>query len=66
MGAADGKLATIIAAVSPAALGMGVLLLVAGFVGLRLRKGEAASLPAAVGFYGGTVGVALLRQAGLL
>lgn len=40
MGAADGKLATIIAAVSPAALGMGVLLLVAGFVGLRLRKGE--------------------------
>jgi len=61
MGAADGKLATIIAAVSPAALGVGVLLLVMGFVGLRLRRGEATSLPAVVGFYAGTVGLVLVE-----
>lgn len=66
MGGADGKLATIIAAVSPMALGVGVLLLVAGFVGLRMRKGDSASLPAAVGFYGGAVGMALLVGVGLL
>lgn len=52
MGAADGKLATLITATSPVALGLGVLLLVAGFVGLRLWKGGSASLPAAVEFYG--------------
>ena len=66
MGGADGKLATTIAAVSPAALGMGVLLLVLAFLGMRLRRGKAASLPAAVGFYGGAVGMALLVGVGLL
>ena len=59
MGAADGKLATCMAAVSPMALGVGVLLLVAGFVGMRLSRGEAASLPAAVAFCGGAVAMAL-------
>jgi Flp pilus assembly protein protease CpaA len=59
MGAADGKMATLIAAVSPIALGMGVLLLVLGFVGVRLWRGQSASLPAGVAFYGGAVGVAL-------
>ena len=66
MGGADGKLATLVAAVSPAALGMGVLLLVLAFLGMRLDKGEAASLPAAVGFYAGTVGVTLLAHTALL
>jgi Flp pilus assembly protein protease CpaA len=59
MGAADGKLATCMAAVSPAALGVGVLLLVVGFLGMRLWQGRSASLPAAVGFYGGAVAMAL-------
>lgn len=66
MGAADGKLATCIAAVSPAALGVGVLLLVVGFVGLRLWTGRSASLPAAVGFYGGAAIASLLVEWGLL
>lgn len=48
------------AAVSPAALGMGVLLLVLAFLGIRLYKGEAAPLPAAVGFYGGAIAAFLL------
>ncbi|MBI3957340.1 MAG: hypothetical protein HY328_00925 [Chloroflexi bacterium] len=61
MGAADGKLATLVAATSPAALGMGVTLLVLGFVGVRLRKEESASLPAAVGFSGGAVIVQILH-----
>ncbi len=60
MGAADGKLATCLAALSPAALGLGVLLLVVGFVGLRLRRGESASLPAAMGFYGGALAMQIL------
>lgn len=60
MGAADGKLATIIAAVSPVALGVGVLFLVLAFVGLRLRRGEAASLPAAVALYVGAISAFLL------
>lgn len=60
MGGADGKLATTVAAVSPTALGMGVLLLVLAFLGMRLRRGKAASLPAAVGFYGGAVVAAML------
>ena len=64
MGGVDGKLATLVAAVS--SMAMGVLLLVAGFVGLRLYKGEAASLPATVGFYGGVMVVALLVDWGLL
>ena len=59
MGAADSKLATCIAALSPTVLGLGGLLLVVGFVGLRLRQGEATSLPAAVGLYGGAVVMAL-------
>ena len=65
MGAADGKLATIIAAVSPAALGVGVLLLVTGFVGMRMWQGRSVSLPAAVGLYGGAVVVALFENWGL-
>lgn len=65
MGAADAKLATLLAATSPAVLGLGVLFLVAGFVGLRLRRGEATSLPAAVAFYGGALGVSLAEAVGM-
>jgi Flp pilus assembly protein protease CpaA len=64
MGAADGKLATVIAAVSPPALGVGVALLLVGFVAQRLHRGEATSLPAAVAFYGGALGVALAEAVG--
>jgi len=60
MGGADGKLATLVAAVSPSALGMGILLLVLAFLAMRLRRGKAASLPAAVGFYGGAIAAFLL------
>jgi Flp pilus assembly protein protease CpaA len=59
MGAADGKMATLIAAVSPLALGMGGVLLALGFVGMRLWRGQSVSLPAGVAFYVGAVGVAL-------
>jgi len=59
MGGADGKLAPLLAAVSPPALGVGVVLLLLAFLGMRLRRGEATSLPAAVAFYGGALGVAL-------
>jgi Flp pilus assembly protein protease CpaA len=59
MGAADGKMATLIAAVSPVALGIGGLVLALGFVGMRLWKGKSVSLPAGVAFYVGAVGVAL-------
>jgi Flp pilus assembly protein protease CpaA len=62
MGAADGKIATMLAAASPAALGLSVLFLVVGFVAMRLRRGESVSLPAAVAFYGGSVGVAVVQQ----
>ena len=49
MGAADGKIATVLAAASPAALGLSVLFLVAGFVGIRLRRGEEGMSSAACG-----------------
>lgn len=42
LGGPTAELATLIAAVSPAALGVGVLWLVAGCAGLRLHTGEAA------------------------
>lgn len=64
MGAADGKMATLIAAVSPLALAIGGLFLALGFVGMRLQKGESASLPAGVAFYAGAVGVALATAIG--
>lgn len=59
MGAADGKMATCIAAVSPLALGMGGLFLALGFVSMRLWRGKSASLPAGIAFYAGAVGMAL-------
>ena len=46
LGGADGKIATVVAAVSPPALALTGLLLLAGFIGQRLRK-KAHSLPAA-------------------
>ena len=62
MGAADGKIATVLAAASPGALGLSVLFLVVGFVAMRLRRGKSVSLPAAVAFYGGAVGVVMVQQ----
>ncbi|MBI1299742.1 hypothetical protein GC175_32865 [bacterium] len=61
IGAADGKIATVLAAASPVALGLSVLVLVVGFVDMRLRRGESVSLPAAVAFYGGSVVMALVE-----
>ena len=46
LGGADGKLAAVIAAVSPPALALSGLLLLAGFIVKRLR-GQPGSLPAA-------------------
>ena len=60
MGAADGKLATIIAAVNPLALGICVVLLVVWFLCLRLYTRESGSLPAAVAFYVGAISALLL------
>ena len=60
MGAADGKLATLIAAVSPATLGMGVVFLVVWFLCVRLRRGASGSLPAAVALYVGAISAFLL------
>lgn len=61
MGAADGKMATALAAVSPPALGISVLLLTLGFVRMRLWNGKRTSLPAGVAFYGGMVGNVLMQ-----
>jgi Flp pilus assembly protein protease CpaA len=65
MGAADGKMATCIAAVSPVALSIGGLVLALGFVGMRLWRGQSVSLPAGVAFYMGAVGVALVTAMGI-
>ena len=46
LGGADGKLAAVVAAVSPSALALSGVLLLAGFIIQRLR-GRPASLPAA-------------------
>ena len=46
LGGADGKIATVVAAVSPPALALTGLLLLAGFIVQRLRR-KAHSLPAA-------------------
>ncbi len=54
LGGADGKLATVIAAVSPPALALSGLLLLAGFIINRLR-GRPGSLPAAPFFLAATV-----------
>jgi Flp pilus assembly protein protease CpaA len=59
MGAADGKMATCIAAVSPLALGIGTVLLALGFMGMRGWRGQSASLPAGVAFYLGALVAAL-------
>lgn len=63
MGAADGKLATTLAALSPVALGMSGVLLAVGFLALRLRHSGSRSLPAAVVLYAGTVTVFLYAAA---
>jgi len=58
LGGADGKIATVVAAVSPPALALTGLLLLAGFIIQRLR-GKAHSLPAAPFFLVATVIVLL-------
>jgi Flp pilus assembly protein protease CpaA len=55
MGAADGKIAVALAAVSPIGLGMGVAVLAGMFAGLWVWKRRSVSVPAAVGFYVGMV-----------
>ena len=55
MGAADGKIAVALAAVSPMALGMGVVILAGMFAGLWVWKRRSVSVPAAVGFYVGMI-----------
>ena len=54
LGGADGKIATVVAAVSPPALALTGLLLLAGFIIQRLR-GQRRSLPAAPFFLAATV-----------
>ena len=54
LGGADGKIATIVAAVSPPALALTGLLLLSGFLFQRLR-GQPRSLPAAPFFLAATV-----------
>ncbi len=53
LGGADGKLAAVVAAVSPPALALSGLLLLAGFIANRLR-GQPVSLPAAPFFLAAT------------
>ena len=60
MGAADGKIAVALAAVSPAALGMGVGVLVGMFGVLWVWKRRSISVPAAVGFYVGMIVAAIV------
>ena len=60
MGAADGKIAVLLAAVNPAALGMGVLVLVGMFAGLWAWKRRSISVPAAVELYVGMVLAAIV------
>ena len=55
MGGADGKIATAVAALAPAALMTGIALSSLAFCALRLRGGSAGSLPGAVCFYLGVV-----------
>jgi hypothetical protein len=64
MGAADGKLATLVAAVTPLGLGLGVVWLILGFAGMRLWRGQAQSLPGAVGLYLGAVVAGLVQAWG--
>ncbi len=59
LGGADGKLAAVIAAVSPPALALSGLLLLAGFIVNRLR-GKANSLPAAPFFLAASVTILLI------
>ena len=54
--ATDGKIAVVLAAVSPMALKMGVMVLVGMFAGLGVWKRRSVSVPAAVGLYLGVVG----------
>ena len=54
LGGADGKIATVVAAVSPPALALSGLLLLTGFALNRLR-GQPGSLPAAPFFLAATV-----------
>ena len=59
LGGADGKLATVVAAVSPPALALSGLLLLAGFALNRLR-GQSGSLPAAPFFLVATTIILLI------
>ena len=59
LGGADGKLATVVAAVSPLALALSGLLLLAGFIINRLR-GRPGSLPAAPFFLAAAIIILLL------
>ena len=60
MGAADGKIAVALAAVSPMGLGMGVAVLVGMFAGWWVWTRRSVSVPAAVGFYVGMVVAAIV------
>lgn len=55
MGGADGKLATVQAAVAPAALLLSGLLLALTFLGLRLFGRKRSRLPAALWFWAGSL-----------
>ena len=59
LGGADGKIATVVAAVSPPALTLSGLLLLAGFIVQRLR-GQPRALPAAPFFLAATLLTLLL------
>ncbi len=59
LGGADGKIATVVAAVSPPALALSGLLLLAGFIVNRLR-GQPGSLPAAPFFLAATTIILLI------
>ena len=60
MGAADGKIAVALAAVSPGALGIGVGVLAGMFGVLWVWKRRSISVPAAVGFYVGMIVAAIV------
>ena len=60
MGAADGKIAVALAAVSPTGLALGVAVLAGLFGVLWVWKRKSVSVPAAVGLYAGMVVTAIV------
>ena len=55
MGAADGKLATLMAAINPYTLGISITLLAIGFIQLKMIKPKAKALPAALFYFVGAL-----------